>query len=186
MRPAAVVLDSESHPVAASSNCPPACGVLAAVCGEPLPHGPAGLAVTFDHEGTAAHAATDADANADRYLHHPAIRDRRLNPRVGYIAGWTGTGLGLTKTSDGGLTWHRLQIPASHLTALRFIDEGVGWAAGFANRSAPQIACQQAAPVDSQQCKGLVRRTQDGGQSWQTVLAIPTDGIIGEPIRQIQ
>jgi len=111
---------------------------------------------------------------------------QRLNPRLGYIAGWTGTGLGLAKTSDGGLTWHRLQIPASHLTALRFIDEGVGWAAGFANRSAPQIACQQAAPVDSQPCKGLVLRTQDGGQTWQTVLAIPTDGIIGEPIRQIQ
>src|SRR3981081_3221218 len=39
---------------------------------------------------------------------------QRLNVRVGYIAGWTGTGLGLAKTSDGGITWQRLPIPADH------------------------------------------------------------------------
>jgi photosystem II stability/assembly factor-like uncharacterized protein len=111
---------------------------------------------------------------------------QRLNIKVGYIAGWGGTGLGLAKTSDAGVTWQRLQIPVDHLTSLRFIDERVGWAGGFANRNVPQVACQQAPPVASQPCKGVVLRTQDGGQSWQTVLAIPTDSVLGEPIRQIQ
>jgi photosystem II stability/assembly factor-like uncharacterized protein len=111
---------------------------------------------------------------------------QRLNQNVGYIAGWTGTGLGLAKTSDGGATWQRLPIPADHLTALRFIDEHVGWAGGFVNRDVTQIACQQAAPAGAQPCKGVVVRTEDGGQSWATVLAIPTNGVQGEPIRQIQ
>jgi photosystem II stability/assembly factor-like uncharacterized protein len=111
---------------------------------------------------------------------------QRLTPSVGYIAGWTGTGLGLAKTSDGGTTWHRYPIPVSHLTALRFIDEHIGWAGGFADRDVPQIACQQAAPTAAQPCKGVVLRTEDGGATWQTVLAIPTDGVVGEPILQIQ
>jgi photosystem II stability/assembly factor-like uncharacterized protein len=111
---------------------------------------------------------------------------QRLNPNVGYIAGWTGTGLGLAKTSDGGKTWQRLAVPADRLTALRFIDEQVGWAGGFVNRDVPQIACQQAAPAGAQPCKGVVLRTQDGGKTWQTTLAIPTNGVYGEPIRQIQ
>jgi len=111
---------------------------------------------------------------------------QRLSPQIGYIAGWTGTGLGLAKTSDGGATWRRIPIPVSHLTALRFIDERVGWVGGFANRDVPQVACQQAPPAGAQPCKGVVLRTEDGGNSWQTVLAIPTDGVVGEPILQIQ
>src|SRR5712691_1426799 len=96
---------------------------------------------------------------------------QRLNPNVGYIAGWTGSGLGLAKTSDGGMTWQRLPMPADHLAALRFINEGVGWAGGFVNRDVPQIACHQAAPAGAQPCKGVVLRTEDGGNTWQTVLA---------------
>lgn len=111
---------------------------------------------------------------------------QRLNPTVGYIAGWTGTGLGLAKTSDNGTTWQRLPIPADHLTTLRFIDERIGWAGGLRSRDVAQIACQQAAPAGAEPCKGVVLRTEDGGQTWQTVLAIPTNGIGGEPIRQIQ
>src|SRR6267143_3690030 len=111
---------------------------------------------------------------------------QRLNRKVGYIAGWTGTGLGLAKTSDGGATWQRLRIPADHLTALRFIDEHIGWAAGFLSRDVAQMACQQAEPAGAQPCKGVVLRTLDGGHTWQTVLAIPTNGVYGEPIRQIQ
>jgi photosystem II stability/assembly factor-like uncharacterized protein len=122
--------------------------------------------------------------NDGRTLSLSAIQ--RLNPNVGYIAGWTGTGLGLAKTSDGGRTWLRLAIPADHLTALRFIDEQVGWAGGFLSRDVAQIACQQAAPPGAQPCKGVVLRTADGGKSWQTVLAIPTNGVYGEPVRQIQ
>ncbi len=111
---------------------------------------------------------------------------QRLTPSVGYIAAWFGTGLPLAKTSDGGATWQRLSVPADYLTSLRFIDERVGWAGGFVNRDVAQIGCQQAAPAGAQPCKGVVLRTQDGGQTWQTVLAIPTNGVQGEPIRQIQ
>src|SRR6266516_4888863 len=111
---------------------------------------------------------------------------QRLNQNVGYIAGWTGTGIGLAKTSDGGQSWQRLSIPTDYLTSLRFIDERVGWAAGFVNRDVAQIACQQAAPAGAQPCKGVVVRTEDGGHTWTTVLAIPTNGVQGEPIRQIQ
>src|SRR5256714_525015 len=111
---------------------------------------------------------------------------QRLNVRVGYVAGWNGGGAKLAKTSDGGTTWQRLSVPADYLTSLRFIDERVGWAGGFVNRDVPQVACHQAAPAGAQPCKGVVLRTQDGGQTWQTVLAIPTDSIQGEPIRQIQ
>jgi photosystem II stability/assembly factor-like uncharacterized protein len=111
---------------------------------------------------------------------------QRLNVRVGYVAGWNGPGLKLAKTSDGGTTWQRLPVPADYLTSLRFIDERVGWAGGFVNRDVPQIACHQAAPAGAQPCKGVVLRTQDGGQTWQTVLAIATDSVQGEPIRQIQ
>jgi photosystem II stability/assembly factor-like uncharacterized protein len=92
----------------------------------------------------------------------------------------------MAKTSDGGLTWQRVPIPADRLTALRFINETIGWAAGFVDRDVPQIACQQAAPAGAQPCKGVVLRTQDSGKTWQTVLAIPTNGVYGEPIRQIQ
>ena len=111
---------------------------------------------------------------------------QRLNPNVGYIAGWTGTGVGLAKTSDRGATWQRLPIPADHLTALRFIDEHVGWADGFLGRDVARIACSQAAAPGTQPCKGVVVRTEDGGHTWVTVLEIPTDGVYGEPIRQIQ
>jgi photosystem II stability/assembly factor-like uncharacterized protein len=95
-----------------------------------------------------------------------------------------GTGPGLAKTSDGGATWQRVPIPADELSSLRFIDERVGWAAGFVNRDVPQILCREAAPAGVQPCKGVVLRTQDGGQRWETVLAIPTDG--SQSIRQIQ
>jgi len=77
---------------------------------------------------------------------------QRLNPKVGYIAGWSGTELGLAKTSDGGTTWQRIPMPADHLTALRFIDERIGWAGGFVSRDVAQIACHQAAPAGAQPC----------------------------------
>ena len=111
---------------------------------------------------------------------------QRLDARVGYVAGRSGTSLKLAKTSDGGATWQRLPVPADYLTSLRFIDERVGWAGGFVNRDVAQIACQQAAPAGAQPCKGVVVRTEDGGNTWKTVLAIPTNGVQGEPIRQIQ
>jgi photosystem II stability/assembly factor-like uncharacterized protein len=121
---------------------------------------------------------------AGRALTLSAIQ--RVSPRVGYIAAYDGTGLPLAKTSDGGTTWQRLAVPADHLTSLRFIDEQVGWAGGFVNRDVAQIACQQAAPAGAQPCKGVVLRTEDGGRTWKTVIAIPTNAIIGEPIRQIE
>ncbi len=109
---------------------------------------------------------------------------QRLNARVGYVSAWDGTGAGLAKTGDGGMTWQRVPIPVDYLTSLRFIDERVGWAVGFAKRDVPQIFCRQAAPAGVQPCKGVILRTEDGGQHWETTLAIPSDGT--QPIWQIQ
>ena len=110
---------------------------------------------------------------------------QRLNDHVGYVAGWTGSGLGLAKTSDDGASWKPLAVPTSRITALRFIDEQVGWVGGFEDRGI-QVACQQAAPSGTPPCYGVVLRTQDGGHSWQTVLAIPTDDVQGDPIMGLQ
>lgn len=72
---------------------------------------------------------------------------QRLDARTGSIAGWMGTGTGLASTSDGGASWQRMAIPATGITALRFIDARVGWAAGFVLRDAPRTACWQAPPT---------------------------------------
>src|SRR5256886_14268418 len=109
---------------------------------------------------------------------------QRLNARVGYVSAWYGTGAALEKPGAGGMTWQSRPIPAFSLTSLRSTDERVGWAAGFVNRANPQILCRQPAPAGVQPCKGVVLRTQDGGQHWETALAIPSDGT--QPIRQIQ
>ena len=112
---------------------------------------------------------------------------QRLNATVGYIAGWNDAGGGLAKTTDNGVTWQRLTDPATSVIAVRFIDERVGWVAGFQPRDVPQVACHQAAPQGSQPCRGLVLRTEDGGRSWKVVLAIPTNGVMGDDVmRQIQ
>ncbi len=111
---------------------------------------------------------------------------QRLDARVGFVTGWTGTSVGLAKTSDGGATWQRIAIPASRITALRFIDEHVGWAGAFVPRDVPEVACQQAAPAGARPCRGVVLRTEDGGRTWQETLSIPTDGVRGDPIGQLQ
>src|SRR2546428_11282048 len=108
---------------------------------------------------------------------------QRLNARVGYVSAWDGTGAALAKTSDGGMTWQHLPIPAAYLTSLRFIDESVGWAAGFVKRDAPQIFGREAAPPGVQPCKGAVLRTQDGAQHWATVPAIAS--VAMQPIQGI-
>ena len=111
---------------------------------------------------------------------------QRLNAKVGFVAGWTGTGLGLRKTTDGGATWRDIALPGSgHVTALRFIDENVGWVAGFFIRDV-QFGCAQAAPPGATPCRGVVLRTTDGGATWRVVLEVDTNGAAGEPIQALQ
>ena len=110
---------------------------------------------------------------------------QRLDPRLGFVTGWTGTGLGLAKTNDAGATWRRIAIPASRITTLRFIDDQAGWAGAFVERDVPQVACHQASP-GAKPCRGVVLRTTDGGGTWQEVLSIVTNGVRGDPIRQLQ
>src|SRR5438874_4805629 len=99
---------------------------------------------------------------------HPLMLSalQRLNSSVGYLAAWPNTGPELAKTRDNGVTWQRLSIPVNYLMALRFIDEQVGWAAGF---STPQYgaACPKPAPSGAPPCQIVVLRTQDGGKTWQ-------------------
>ncbi len=79
----------------------------------------------------------------------------------------------------------RVAIPASRITALRFISERVGWAGAFVDRDVPQVACHQAAP-GARPCRGVVLRTEDGGRTWQETLSIATDGVLGDPVLQLQ
>ena len=111
---------------------------------------------------------------------------QRVDARIGFVAGWTGTGLGLARTVDGGSSWQRISVPTDHLSALRFIDANVGWAVGSIPRNVPQVACAQAPEAQSSPCYGVVLHTVDGGRTWQTALSVVDDGINGEPVRQIE
>lgn len=111
---------------------------------------------------------------------------QRVDPRTGFVTGWTGTGLGLARTLDAGASWQRIVVPADPITTLRFIDANVGWAGGFIPRDVPQVGCAQAAPPGTSACLGVVLRTVDGGRTWQQTLAIPDDGVNGDPVVQLQ
>ena len=111
---------------------------------------------------------------------------QRLDARTGFVTGWTGTGVGLAVTADGGASWRRIAVPTARITALRFIDANVGWAGGFIPRDVAQVACAQAAPPGSSACYGVVLHTVDGGRTWQRTLAILEDGVNGDPVQQIQ
>jgi photosystem II stability/assembly factor-like uncharacterized protein len=152
--------------------------VLATACG-----GSATPAATSSPLTTATRTAAAPSPATDHAL-FTAIQ--RLDAYIGFVTGPIGTAVVVTKTRDGGATWQRLAIPASHITAVRFIDERVGWAAGFVLRDSPQAACWQAPPTGLPGCRGVVLRTEDGGQSWQQALSIGWDGVRGDPVRQLQ
>jgi photosystem II stability/assembly factor-like uncharacterized protein len=131
-------------------------------------------------QGSSRLSAASPSANpsqTNRSLSLSAIQ--RLNAQVGFIASWRGRDLGLAKTTDAGASWKRLDVPTSTLTKLRFIDEQTGWVSGLIDRGQP--GCD-----GSQPCQGVVLRTQDAGQSWQTVFKLPTNGIVQDPILQLQ
>ena len=107
-----------------------------------------------------------------------------LTARVGFVSGYNTSGL--AKTTDGGATWQHLPIPRTQVQSIRFIDQTVGWVVGFKSRDVPSYSCQQAAPVAVSRCQGVVLNTRDGGATWAESLSIPTDGIMGNPIRQLQ
>ncbi len=112
---------------------------------------------------------------------------QRLDAQVGFVAAWAGGGPGLAKTTDGGLSWQKIAVPVFHITALRFIDRNVGWAAGFIPRQPfAGVACHQAPPSPADPCYGVVLRTVDGGATWQKSLLIPDYGTYGDRILQIQ
>jgi photosystem II stability/assembly factor-like uncharacterized protein len=109
-----------------------------------------------------------------------------VDARTGFVAGWTGTGVGLARTLDAGVTWQRIVVPTARISALRFVDANIGWAGGFIPRDVPQVACAQAPPAESTPCYGVVLRTVDGGRTWQRTLSIVDDGVNGEPVVQIE
>ncbi|OLC55216.1 MAG: hypothetical protein AUH85_09675 [Chloroflexi bacterium 13_1_40CM_4_68_4] len=108
---------------------------------------------------------------------------QRVSATAGFVSGWTGTGLGLARTLDGGATWKKLTIPVSHLSELRFIDANVGWAIGFADRG-QQVGCLQASSAPP--CRSVVLRTDDGGLTWREVLSVPVGQGGGEMIHSLQ
>jgi len=107
-----------------------------------------------------------------------------LNSSDGFVSAYNS--FGLAKTTDAGATWQRLAVPRTQVTSIRFIDQAVGWMVGLRSRDVPSYSCQQAAPVSVSRCQGVVLRTGDGGASWVDSLSIPTDGVEGNPIRQLQ
>jgi photosystem II stability/assembly factor-like uncharacterized protein len=94
---------------------------------------------------------------------------------VGARLGWIGTGFGRTAalfaTSDGGMTWTRLDVPEeiSRVTELRFVDARHGWMLAFANRGITSVGCNAAAPPGASPCRDILFRTSDGGRSWKAL-----------------
>ncbi len=66
------------------------------------------------------------------------------------VTGWAAAENGiLLRTTDGCLTWQRIQTPASvSLNAIHFVDDTTGWAVGY---------------------QDTVLKTTDGGQTWVPV-----------------
>ncbi len=67
-----------------------------------------------------------------------------VNPKVGFIAGYSGTFL---RTRDGGKNWEAFYIGRNELIRrLSFVDENTGWAVGH---------------------RGTIFHTEDAGQTWE-------------------
>jgi photosystem II stability/assembly factor-like uncharacterized protein len=91
---------------------------------------------------------------ADAALHDIAFVDRDF----GWAVGAHGT---IFHTTDGGGHWHR-QHPGTNadLLGVSFVNRNIGWAIGGATR--PYLHTSQA----------IVLRTDDGGKTWQSQLAL--------------
>ncbi|NQW16289.1 MAG: protein kinase [Chloroflexi bacterium] len=69
-----------------------------------------------------------------------------LNENVGWVSGSSGL---LSKTTDGGRTWNRINIPTrSFIEVVNFVSEDVGWVGGLS---------------------GTLLATADGGVSWERI-----------------
>jgi len=130
--------------------------------------------------------ATSASASASQPEPLVLTAIQRLTPSIGFIAGRRGSGAVLAKTTDGGRSWIRLPVPLDYVTALRFIDERVGWVGGFGDGHATQVNCTQPAPSEIPACTAGVLRSEDGGKTWVKTLAVPMHGGGGDSVRQIQ
>lgn len=105
---------------------------------------------------------------------------QRLTERVG----WVTTGKGLSRTTDGGVTWQEIVVPSARITELRMIDELRGWAVLFGERDQPQVGCLQASSASP--CRSVVATTTDGGGTWVERLSIPFWPAGPETIRGLQ
>ncbi len=157
-----------------------ACSPGASVARTEVP--PTAAAIPTTHVSIAS-AAREASPSAGG-LAVSAIQ--RLDSERGYVAAWTGSGVGLASTTDGGQTWTRIAVPAAHLSSLRFIDSVTGWVGGFALPDTPQTGCNGTPPNGDRGCRGVVLRTEDGGQSWQDVLDTPSAPGGAEPVIGLQ
>ncbi len=83
-----------------------------------------------------------------------------VDSSVGWAGGSKGAMGWLVSTTDGGVTWNPLTLPAAvtAITSLDFVDRSTGWLVG-------QASLDPAAP-------DIVLKTRDGGASW-TAEAVP-------------
>jgi photosystem II stability/assembly factor-like uncharacterized protein len=151
-----------------------ACAVLVLTCSCASGGSPPGAATrTATTPGSRAAANRPLASPAPAAAGQPTFQVRaiqRLTTRVGFLSATTASGPLLAETTDAAATWRRLAVPAT-VTALRFIDQRVGWAAAYAGPNAET---------------GLVLRTVDGGATWQQALAF-TSGHPGDgPVRQLE
>lgn len=105
-----------------------------------------------------------ADSNAAGFRY---VSIHFLDDLQGWVGGWNDTASIVLRTSDGGTTWQRSIHQGIDINDLFFLDPLTGWIVGQ---------------------DGSVRKSTDGGMTWQTVLRVPDPINPGgfSPLRRIQ
>jgi hypothetical protein len=68
-----------------------------------------GRAIPPSHSATAWPSGVESSSPATRGTNPLSLATiQRLDARVGFVTGWTGTGLGLARLTDGGASWQRV------------------------------------------------------------------------------
>lgn len=92
-----------------------------------------------------------------------------LNDSTAFYANW-GAVDGLQMTTDGGDTWTTVDSSEAYYTELEFVSDQVGYIAGQGNMELNIISGETIGDTS------LVRKTIDGGKTWQTVAKNFTPG----------
>lgn len=92
-----------------------------------------------------------------------------LNDSTSFYANW-GASDGLQLTTDGGNTWETVDTSKAYYTEIEFVSEQVGYIAGQGNLEVNIITGETTGDTS------LIRKTADGGKTWNTVAKNFTPG----------